>query len=197
MKAQSRTFLIAAAVAAVLIPAQSQQARADEAPANAQSATAQAAVQAFGAALKGELMQAMQAGGPVNAIEVCNARAPAIAEAVSIEQDVDLYRVSLKPRNPENAPNGWQRDVLVGFEERKAAGEDPAGLTWQATVDTPGGREFRYMQAIPTAGLCLNCHGEALAPPVREKIAALYPDDQATGFSEGDIRGAFVVIEQF
>ena len=154
-----------------------------------------AAVQAFATALKSELMAAMQAGGPVAAIEVCSVRAPEIAESVSEEQDVEVYRVSLKNRNPENAPNHWQRDVLLQFETRKAAGEDPAALTWSETVATPNGEEFRFMQAIPTGGLCLNCHGETLAPAVAEKIAERYPGDTATGYREGDLRGAFVVID--
>ena len=51
------------------------------------------------------------------------------------------------------------------------------------------------MKAIPTAPLCLQCHGEAIAPPVAEKITKLYPEDKATGFREGDIRGAFVVTK--
>jgi hypothetical protein len=169
-------------------------AAADEA---AQLETARTAAAAFGAALKAELTQAMQTGGPVTAIEVCKTRAPTIAEEVSLEQDVDLYRVSLKNRNPENAPNAWQREVLLGFEERKAAGEDPATLAWHATVDTPSGREFRFMKAIPTGGLCLACHGATLAPDIAAKIDALYTRDQARGYAEGDIRGAFVVIEQY
>ncbi len=86
--------------------------------------------------------------------------------------------------------------MLLQFEERKAAGESPDQLTWHDTVDTPSGPEFRFMQAIPTGALCLNCHGQALAPAVQDKIDALYPDDTATGYSEGDLRGAFVVIEQ-
>ena len=87
--------------------------------------------------------------------------------------------------------------MLLQFEERKAAGEDPASLAWQATVDTPNGPEFRFMKAIPTGGLCLACHGETLDPAVAEKIAALYPNDKATGYHEGDIRGAFVTIDQY
>lgn len=157
---------------------------------------AQAAASAFGAALKAELTQAMESGGPVAAIEVCKTRAPAIAETVSLEQDVDLYRVSLKNRNPENAPNAWQREVLLAFEQRKAAGEDPAAMNWHATTETPSGVEFRYMQAIPTGGLCLACHGDTLAPDVAQKISELYVGDQATGFSPGDVRGAFVVLYQ-
>jgi len=156
---------------------------------------ASAAVQAFATALKTELMAAMQSGGPVAAIEVCSTRAPEIAEAVSEEQDVEVYRVSLNNRNAENAPNHWQHDVLLKFEERKAAGEDPASITWSETAATANGEEFRFMKAIPTGGLCLNCHGVTLAPAVAEKIAERYPNDKATGYAEGDIRGAFVVID--
>jgi hypothetical protein len=160
------------------------------------TATAQAAVADFGKALKAELMTAMQDGGPLAAIEVCNVNAPEIAARVSAAKDLQIGRVSLKNRSPGNAPNYWQAQVLASFEERKQAGEDSANLTWQETVATGGGSEFRYMQAIPTAGLCLQCHGETLAPPVAEKIAELYPDDKATGFREGDLRGAFVVTRK-
>ena len=41
--------------------------------------------------------------------------------------------------------------------------------------------------------LCLGCHGKSIAPEVKAKLAELYPEDKATGFSEGDLRGAFVV----
>lgn len=157
---------------------------------------AKSSVSAFAAALKSELIAAMQAGGPLQAIDVCHARAPAIAADLSRQQGVQLSRVSQRNRNPVNAPNDWQTDVLQAFEARRAAGEDVAALTWQTVAETAAGEEFRFMKAIPTAALCLGCHGEAIAPPVAEKLAELYPDDRATGFSEGDIRGAFVVTRQ-
>ena len=150
---------------------------------------------AFGGALKAELISAMQAGGPLNAIEICNARAPAIAAAVSLEQGMSLSRVSLRNRNPDNVPNEWQSAVLQKFEARRAAGEDAAALSWQDVSGTNGQQEYRFMKAIPTAPLCLACHGEAIAAPVADKIAELYPADKATGFREGDIRGAFVVTK--
>ena len=45
------------------------------------------------------------------------------------------------------------------------------------------------MKALPTAALCLNCHGAqaSLAPAVRDKLAALYPDDKAVGCTAGQI----------
>jgi hypothetical protein len=160
---------------------------------SAEQAEAQSAVAAFAGALKAELTSAMQAGGPLNAIEVCNERAPAIAAKISIDKGMRLSRVSLRNRNPDNAPNDWQAAVLQEFETRQAAGEDSGALSWQHVAESSGQREYRFMKAIPTAPLCLGCHGEAIAPAVAEKIAELYPDDKATGFREGDIRGAFVV----
>lgn len=157
---------------------------------------AMGATAAFGKALKAELVAAMQSGGPLEAIEVCNTKAPGIAEAVSLEQGMDLARVSLKNRNPGNAPNEWQKEVLLDFEERLESGEDAGSLSWQQTVDTGEGKEYRFMKAIPTGGVCLACHGKSITPEVQAKLAELYPGDKATGFSEGDLRGAFVVTRQ-
>jgi hypothetical protein len=49
------------------------------------------------------------------------------------------------------------------------------------------------MKAIPTAELCLTCHGEALDPELQATLDELYPADKARGFKEGDIRGAFTL----
>ena len=170
------------------------------APAFAGEATdrekAMAATAAFGKALKSELVSAMQSGGPMAAIEVCNTRAPAIAGAVSLEQGLQVSRVSLKNRNPDNAPNDWQAAVLESFEERVESGEDAGALSWQETVEFEGASEYRFMKAIPTGGVCLACHGKSIAPEVQQKLAELYPEDKATGFSEGDLRGAFVVVRK-
>ena len=161
----------------------------------AELSQAKKATAAFTGALKSELVSAMQSGGPNEAIDVCNTRAVLIGEEVSLEQGMTLTRVSLKNRNPDNAPNEWQAEVLESFEARKAAGEAPATLAWHEVADSENGREFRFMKAIPTGAVCLACHGQALAPPVAEKLAELYPEDKATGYSEGDIRGAFVVTK--
>jgi len=102
----------------------------------AEIAKAKVAIKEFAGALQTELKTAMQAGGPVAAIAVCNARAMPITEKIAAEKGMQLSRVSLKNRNPVNAPNDWQT------------------------------------------------------------LADLYPQDRATGFSEGDIRGAFVVTRK-
>ncbi len=157
------------------------------------TAAAQAAVQDFSDALKSELMAAMQKGGPTAAIGICNTRAMPITRKVSERHGMSLRRVSLRYRNPANAPTDWQARVLEDFEARRAAGEALSMMTWSGFAPTAAGREFRYMQAIPTGELCLQCHGRDIAPEVRDILATLYPGDRATGFQPGDIRGAFVV----
>lgn len=154
--------------------------------------SAKGAVQALGGTLKGELEAAMQAGGPVEAMSICQTRAPAIAQAVSAEKGMEVSRVSLKNRNPVmGQANAWQTAVLNDFEAKKAAGEDPATITYAEVVDN----EFRFMKPIPTAAVCLTCHGSELSPAVSAKLTELYPHDKAKGYKEGDLRGAFVVVK--
>jgi len=157
---------------------------------------AKGAIKQFAGALQTELKTAMQAGGPVAAIGVCNTQAMPITAQVAAEHGMQLSRVSLKNRNPANAPNEWQLTVLESFDRQKAAGKDITKLAWSETVNTDNGQEFRFMKAIPTGGLCLKCHGSKLAPEVSQVLADLYPQDLATGYSEGDIRGAFVVTRK-
>lgn len=153
---------------------------------------AKAAVQALGGALKAELEAAVKTGGPVAALSVCRIKAPELAKAISDEQGMAVKRVSLKNRNPVmGAANEWQTNVLNDFETRKAAGEDPANLAYAEVVD----HEFRFMKAIPTASVCLGCHGTNLSPALTAKLTELYPQDQAVGYKEGDLRGAFVVVK--
>lgn len=152
-------------------------------------------VREFMQTLKQELQAGMQAGGPVNAISVCNLTAPAIASTYSARNGWDVGRTSLKLRNPDNAPDAWERSVLEAFEKRKEAGEDPAKMEFYEVVRQDDVSEIRYMKAIPTAGLCLACHGEQLDSIVKTRLETLYPEDQALGYREGDIRGAFTITQ--
>ena len=85
--------------------------------------------------------------------------------------------------------------MLEAFEERKLAGEDPAQMEFHEVVRVDGDKQLRYMKAIPTSRPCLACHGEALDSIVKARLEKLYPHDQALGYREGDIRGAFTVTQ--
>lgn len=134
-------------------------------------------------------------GGPEGAIEVCRDKAPALAKAASEETGWAIRRVSLKNRNPKAVPDAWERAVLEDFDRRAAAGESPATLEKAELVSENGQQVRRYMRALPTQDLCLNCHGPVgqMKPAVVEKLKALYPDDKGTGYAVGQIRGAMTI----
>lgn len=156
-------------------------------------------VQSFFQELKGELGKAMKAGGPLNAIEVCNKVAPGIAKAKSEETGWEVGRTSLKTRNPNNAPDEWETKVLKQFEERAANGENPAEMGHFEVVEQDGKKVFRFMKAIGMPPLskmpCLKCHGTEIDPKVVAKLDELYPEDQARGYKPGMIRGAFTITQ--
>jgi hypothetical protein len=152
--------------------------------------------QTFGATLKEALQQAIQSGGPVNGIAVCREKAGQIAADLAQKEGMLIGRTSLKLRNPANAPDNWELAVLKQFEARKEQGESADKLEFFAVIDDDQGQKtFRYMKAIPTAALCLNCHGENVPAEVDAKLKELYPNDQARGFQEGDLRGAFTLAQ--
>ncbi len=152
---------------------------------------ARSLVKAFSSDLKSVLTTAMKTEGPIKALEVCNTEAGPIANKHSALSNWTIARTSLKVRNTNNTPDKWESTVLAQFEQRKAAGEDVATMEYSAMVQSDDKTVYRYMKPIPTAGGCLVCHGENISGNIADKINALYPHDQATGFSVGDIRGAF------
>jgi hypothetical protein len=50
-----------------------------------------------------------------------------------------------------------------------------------------------YVEPITIQPPCLACHGTQLDAAVRQKLAELYPEDRATGFAPGELRGMFWV----
>jgi hypothetical protein len=154
--------------------------------------TSRAAASELLKVLKGEMEKALQSGGPINAIHFCNENAQKLTQEVAAKHGVDVSRTSLRIRNPKNQPDAWETAVLKTFDERRAAGEAARDLEHYEVVDANGSKTFRYMKAIPLFGPCYNCHG-AVKPALKSEITRLYPDDQATGFEVGDVRGAFTV----
>jgi hypothetical protein len=167
----------------------------DVAEIEAKLTTYRNALTEFSGALKTELKAAMKEGGPINAIEVCHTKAPKISTEMTEKAGFQISRTSLKPRNANSTPDEWEKSVLEQFEQRKASGTDPKALEFHQIVQNNGQRQLRYMKAIRTSGVCLDCHGDNIAPDVQAKLEKLYPNDQATGFQAGDLRGAFTITE--
>ena len=133
------------------------------------------ATQQLGKQLKSKLKSSLQKGGPVEALDVCNLEAEKIANNVSDELELQVGRTSLKLRNTSNASDDWENEVLHYFEKQKESGVEINNLEIYEITKDNSGKWFRYMKAIPTAEVCLMCHGETIAQPIQEKLQALYP----------------------
>ncbi len=163
---------------------------------DARIATARASVKQLATDLKKHLKAALETAGPVHALPVCKTIAPALARSLSTNGSFTIRRTALKLRNPDNAPDDFERRVLEMFDKKIKAGEPAAKMEYSEVVEAGGKKLFRYMKAIPTAKKpCLACHGSKITARVREHIKELYPQDQATGFKAGDLRGAFSVTQ--
>lgn len=151
-------------------------------------AAAKSAAQRLGGELRTKLVDAMNNGGPAKAIEVCSTEAHALAENVAKETGVSVGRSSLKLRNVKDAPPGWVQTWLVAQGDKKA--DQTQGM--EGVYDAPGGRVARFLKPIAIEGTCLSCHGDpaTISEPVKAALAAKYPDDKATGYQNGDLRGA-------
>nr|MBN2278600.1 DUF3365 domain-containing protein [candidate division Zixibacteria bacterium] len=146
-------------------------------------------IESFMLSLKYSLNEAIREGGPVRAIGVCSEAAPEIAMAHARE-GWQIWRLTDRSRNPNNQVNDLQHDILYEFAEAGSA--PPFVIEWKEEM---GQRKFYYYKPIYTDKLCLNCHGvkESMKPETVAKLMELYPDDQATGYYAGELRGMFMV----
>lgn len=156
----------------------------------AAEARAEQAADRLARALIDELQRAIAEGGPAHALQICRDAAESIRTDVSASEGLDIRRTSLRVRNAANAPDSWERATLESWADPAVT---PAPVS--AVVESAGSVELRWMRPIMLIDLCVNCHGPAdrLAPGVPEALARFYPYDEATGFSAGDLRGAFSV----
>ena len=152
------------------------------------SAKSDALANQFQTQLQGELMAALQAGGPIKALSVCHEAAPAIAADLSNQSGAQVRRISLKPRNPGAAVEGEMLEKLTALDAAPMKDGKPATMQWSSNGKT------HWIRAIPMQEKpCAACHGTNIAPEVKAKIAELYPDDAAVGFKPGDMRGAIAI----
>jgi hypothetical protein len=132
--------------------------------------------------LSGRLMDVMGSSGPVAAIAVCKEEAPRLAQEVGREYGVGIGRTSHRLRNSQNAPPDWAQPFV---QQR----------TGQPRFRQLENGELAALLPIRLQAKCLMCHGkpENMLADVKQALQEHYPDDQATGFEEDDLRGWFWV----
>ena len=133
--------------------------------------------------LKAALVSAIKDKGVLGAVDACRIEAQVITAKTSAGT-VKMGRTALRLRNPVNTPAPWMVQPLKKIS---------AGEVASTTVVLPDGG-LGYLEAIGTKDVCVKCHGKQIEAGVKAAIAAAYPEDAATGFAPGDVRGAFWAV---
>lgn len=90
-----------------------------------------------------------------------------VMELYSASYGIKEHLTSLKPLNPKNTPDVWERKALESFEQGKAEASE---------FYTENGEDvLRYMIPFPTKQECLKCHADQ-------------------GYKIGDIRGGLSIL---
>lgn len=154
--------------------------------------------QQFSAQLGGTLKQQIQTGGVESAIPVCKQIAPTLAAQYSTDKKI-VKRVSNKNRNAiQGNPDAWEKAALARFQAAINTDQQNQNLEFSEVVTENNHRYFRYAKGIRVQALCLQCHGQAqdISPNVQKLLNEHYPNDLATGYQVGDLRGAISIKTQ-
>lgn len=138
-------------------------------------------------ALLRELTEGLRTGGPAFAIKSCHIDVIGTIQRIGHQEGVAAGRTSDRLRSPTNAPKSWAAALVTANAGRRA--RDVPGFA----VDL--GDKVGVLRPIAHRPMCASCHGAAdtLEPAVQAQLRDRYPRDQATGFTEGEIRGWYWV----
>jgi hypothetical protein len=137
------------------------------------------------------LSEKMEKGGIAEAVPFCNTMAHPLTDEMANKYDASIKRTSLYVRNKKNEPNQAEIKILNQFET-SFSNKEP--LKPVVTLDESGKPHF--YGPILLQKKCLACHGtvgEEVNIKTDSIIKSYYPNDKATGFKEGDLRGIWSI----
>jgi hypothetical protein len=131
--------------------------------------------------------KAMQTGGPVYAVELCNLQASTIVDSLNQANNCVITRISEKNRNPANhLKTASDKNLWKVFE---------TGETGDTIIQEQNKLVF-YKPIHTGLPACLKCHGQPgsdIDVATFDKINGLYPADLATGYKLNDFRGLWKI----
>ena len=148
-------------------------------------------IKMLGAALKKEVKSKMKED-PTGALAMgfCSTKAQEVTEEVNnkLPDYASVRRTALKVRNPQNAPDTTDTEVMQAYQKAIKAGKfSPKDIKVVETKES-----YRVYKPLVTKAMCLKCHGANISDDIKAVLKKVYPKDQATGFKEGDLRGVIV-----
>ena len=101
-----------------------------------------------------------------------------VAQQYSQQAGMEFRTPSLRPRNPKNAADAFEREALSKFQE------DPSLKEYYARATENGHEWLRYAQPVRLTQDCLVCHGDPAG--TKDPFGNI-----KEGMKAGDLRGAF------
>lgn len=147
-------------------------------------------VEATQKVLASNLVGAIQEKGTEGALEFCSIQAIPLTDSMAVELQAHIKRVTDQPRNPDNLANESELEYI-----RSAKSDLSEGNEVTPAIHYANGKVVGYYPII-TNQLCMQCHGNEnsqINQATLEQIKTLYPEDQATGYDVGELRGIWVV----
>jgi len=137
--------------------------------------------------LGSNLMQQMKFGGVKQAIPFCNLSANPLTLEMAKKHNVNIKRVSHKLRNENNKPNEAEDAIIKQYLTSISKGEKTKPI-----VTKDKNKKIHFYAPIKMQKKCLACHG-TVSKQTDSIIKSIYPNDNALGFKEGDLRGVLSV----
>jgi len=144
-------------------------------------------------ALSSQLKTAIQSGGVKQAVALCNAVALPLTDSLSFQHGAVIKRTSLQLRNPKNAPDSMEVKMLKIYKQMSRM-RNPVLVP---KILEKNETEIQFFAPIIIKNeTCLKCHG-VLGDTMNEEDSAFikqhYPNDEATGYKMGQVRGMWSI----
>lgn len=142
-------------------------------------------------ALQKALKGAIQEGGLEYAIKFCKLEALEITDSISEMESVTVKRLAKKYRNPLNKMDSLENELFTSYVSQLNNEQSLHPVIMANSEGYP-----IFYEPIYTGALCLNCHGEIgthINSALAGTIQKLFPEDQATGLKEGQLRGMWAI----
>jgi hypothetical protein len=136
---------------------------------------------------KGKIQKTAQKDGMPAVVDFCHNNAIKLTDSIGKAHNVLIKRTSHKLRNSQNKPDLDEEAVINEYLKNQKDGQPMEPVVLK---DSEG--YVHFYAPIKIQGACLQCHGNPgsqIHDDIYQLIKQKYPNDQAVGFKEGDLRG--------